>query len=165
MAESPKGKQAARAGTRSESQAKRPRKKPSLNREAWLAAARQALIQEGTAGVEVNKLAKRLGSSRSSFYWFFEDRAQLLTQLLGYWAQSSTQLLEQIALEHAHDGMAAYRAVGNFWLDEVRYDPKWDGAVRDWARTSEPVRKLWKMLTRSESLSWSAFSFAWATSG
>lgn len=105
-------------------------------------AARQALIEEGTAGVEIKKLAKRLRASRSSFYWFFKDRAQLLVELLDYWAQSSTEVLEQTILEHADDGMAAYRAVTNLWVDEDRYDPKWDGAVRDWARTSESVRKV-----------------------
>ena len=35
------------------------RKREPLGRQAWLDAARQALIEEGTAGVEVNKLAKR----------------------------------------------------------------------------------------------------------
>src|SRR5579871_1567521 len=50
------------------------RKRTSPGPDAWLEAARAALIEEGTAGVEINKLAKRLGCSRSSFYWFFEDR-------------------------------------------------------------------------------------------
>jgi hypothetical protein len=30
----------------------------------------------------------------------------------------------------------------DLWIDENEYDPKWDGAVRDWARTSEAVRKV-----------------------
>ena len=36
------------------------KRSPALGREAWLETARQALIAEGTAGVEINKLAKRL---------------------------------------------------------------------------------------------------------
>jgi len=62
-------------------------------RDVWLDTARQALIEEGTAGVEIKKLAKRLGASRSSFYWFFKNRAQLLEELVGYWAQTSTVTL------------------------------------------------------------------------
>src|ERR1700730_3843920 len=67
-----------------------------LGREIWLDTARQALIEEGTVGVEINKLAKRLGSSRSGFYWFFKDRAQLLEELLAYWERTSTILFENI---------------------------------------------------------------------
>lgn len=113
-----------------------------LGREIWLDTARQALIEEGTAGVEINKLAKRLGSSRGGFYWFFKDRAQLLDELLAYWASTSTVLFEQILLKPGRNGMEEYQALIDLWIDEKQYDPKWDGAVRDWARTSEAVRRI-----------------------
>jgi AcrR family transcriptional regulator len=73
---------------------RRPRlKRPPLGREAWLEAARQALIEEGTRGVDVKKLAKRLGAaSRGGFYWFFKSRQHLLDELLAYWARTSTVL-------------------------------------------------------------------------
>jgi AcrR family transcriptional regulator len=113
-----------------------------LGREIWLDTARQALIEEGTAGVEINKLAKRLGSSRSGFYWFFKDRAQLLEELLAYWQRTSTVLFERILQLPGRSGMEKYQAMTDLWIDEKDYDPKWDGAIRDWARTSEDVRKL-----------------------
>ena len=118
------------------------RKQPPLGREIWLDTARRALIEEGTAGVEINKLAKRLRSSRGGFYWFFKDRAQLLRELLDYWVRTSTVLFERILQTPGHDGMEEYLALTNLWIDEKEYDPKWDGAVRDWARTSEAVRKV-----------------------
>lgn len=31
------------------------------------------------------------------------------------------------------------RIARRLWLSEKEYDPKWDGAVRDWARTSQKV--------------------------
>ncbi len=34
------------------------------------------------------RLAKRLGLSRTSFYWFFEDREQLLAALLSALART-----------------------------------------------------------------------------
>ena len=113
-----------------------------LGREIWLDTARQALIEEGTAGVEINKLAKRLRVSRGGFYWFFKDRAQLLEELLAYWVQTSTVLFERILKVPDRNGMEEYLAMTNLWVDENEYDPKWDGAVRDWARTSEIVRKV-----------------------
>lgn len=116
--------------------------KAPLGRDIWLDTARRALIEEGTAGVEINKLAKRLGSSRGGFYWFFKDRAQLLDELVQYWAQTSTVLFERVLDRHKGDGLAEYLAMTNLWVDEKEYDPKWDGAIRDWARTSETVRKV-----------------------
>ena len=118
------------------------RKQRPLGREIWLDTARRALIEEGTAGVEINKLAKRLRSSRGGFYWFFKDRAQLLRELLDYWVRTSTVLFERILQTPGRNGMEEYLALTNLWIDEKEYDPKWDGAVRDWARTSEAVRKV-----------------------
>jgi AcrR family transcriptional regulator len=116
--------------------------KPPLGRDIWLDTARRALIEEGTAGIEINKLAKRLGSSRGGFYWFFKDRAQLLDELVQHWAQTSTILFERVLDGYQRDGLAEYLAMTNLWVDEEEYDPKWDGAIRDWARTSETVRKV-----------------------
>jgi AcrR family transcriptional regulator len=116
-------------------------KRGPLGREAWLSAARQALIEEGTAGVEINKLAKRLSVTRGGFYWFFTDRAHLLDELLKYWIETSTALFERILTTRGGDGMAQYRALVDLWVDEKEYDPGWDGAVRDWARTSSAVRE------------------------
>jgi AcrR family transcriptional regulator len=134
------GKAAPRKAARSASSP--PRKREPLGRQVWLDAAREALIEEGTAGVEVNKLAKRLGSSRGGFYWFFQNRQQLLDELLGYWAETGTALFEKVLRTPGHNGMEEYVALINLWIDESDYDPKWDGAVRDWARTSEAVREV-----------------------
>jgi AcrR family transcriptional regulator len=122
---------------------RRPR---SLGREAWLEAARSALIEEGTAGIEINKLAKRLGVSRGGFYWFFASRDQLLDELLAFWVQTSTHLFERILRSHDGDGMREYQALVDLWIDEKEYDPKWDAAVRDWARTSAAVLSAVKVV-------------------
>lgn len=122
--------------------ARQPRKKSQpLGREIWLNTARQALIEEGTAGVEINKLAKRLGVSRGGFYWFFKSREQLLDELLAYWAQTGTVLFERILQARGRNGVQEFQAIIDLWIDENEYDPKWDGAVRDWARTSAAVLK------------------------
>lgn len=118
------------------------RGKPSrqpLGRDAWLEAARAALIEEGTAGVEVNKLAKRLDVTRGGFYWFFASREQLLDALLEFWKQTSTMHFERIACDPGRSGVEKFEALVALWIDEKDYDPKWDGAVRDLARTSAKV--------------------------
>jgi AcrR family transcriptional regulator len=127
--------------TQHKSAGRKRKKRAALGREAWLDAAREALIEEGTAGVEINKLAKRLGVTRGGFYWFFESREALLDALLSYWSDTSTRLFERILQSPGHNGRDEYRALIDLWIGEDEYDPKWDGAVRDWARTSAAVLK------------------------
>lgn len=117
-----------------------PKERKPLGRQAWLKVARQALIEEGTAGVEINKLAKRLRVSRGGCYWFFKDRQHLLDELLAYWAETGTAAYERILRGRGHDGMRKLRAFADLWID-ADDDLKWDCAVRDWARTSFEVRK------------------------
>ena len=119
-------------------------KRQRLGRDAWLNTARQALIEEGTAGLEINKLATRLGVTRGGFYWFFKSREKLLDELLTYWANTSTQLFERVLHTCGGNGMREYHALADLWIDENEYDPRWDAAVRDWARTSKAALKTVK---------------------
>ena len=48
----------------------------------WLDVALSALAVEGVAHVTVLNLSERLGVSRSSFYWYFKNRDELLDALL-----------------------------------------------------------------------------------
>ncbi len=38
--------------------------------------------------------------------------------------------------------MDKLKALTDLWIDERDYDPRWDGAVRDWARTSQSVHDI-----------------------
>lgn len=127
----------ARKARKTAGRARSPRQ--PLGRDAWLEAARRALIEEGTAGIEVNKLAKRLDVTRGGFYWFFESREQLLDALLDLWVQTGIVRFEQIANAEGKSGPQKFMMLVDLWLNERDYDPKWDGAVRDWARTSSRV--------------------------
>src|SRR5437016_6124132 len=110
-----KSTQARKTPVRKGTPSRRERTVP-LGREVWLDTARRALIEEGTAGVEINKLAKRLGSSRGGFYWFFKDRAQLLEELLQYWVRTSTVLFERIVQLPRRNGMDKFLAMTDLWL-------------------------------------------------
>ena len=110
-----------------------------LGRNAWLDAARDALIEEGVAGMEVNKLAKRLGVTRGGFYWFFKSSEQLREELLAYWERSSCAQFEAVL---RRNGPEKFRALVDVWVEEKEYNPKWDSAVRDWARTSAKVARV-----------------------
>ncbi|MEE8333040.1 MAG: TetR/AcrR family transcriptional regulator [Alphaproteobacteria bacterium] len=57
----------------------------SRSREDWIDAAWEALGESGIEGVRVERLARRLGVTKGSFYWHFKDRQALVTALLDRW--------------------------------------------------------------------------------
>jgi len=48
------------------------------------------LISDGVEKVKVLTLAERLDVSRSSFYWYFKSRQELLDSLLELWEATNT---------------------------------------------------------------------------
>ena len=88
---------------------------PKSFAQKWIDAARKALIQEGHAGIKVDRLAANLGVTRGGFYHNFSDRDDLLVCLL-------------------HD-----------WEDRCQFLPKsdrdFDMAVREWGRSDQ--RAAW----------------------
>src|SRR6266581_6890306 len=61
-----------------------------LAREDWADAALAAIAEGGLAAVAVEPLALRLGTSKGSFYWHFENRDSLLTAALAHWEEQYT---------------------------------------------------------------------------
>lgn len=92
--------------------------------------------------MEINKLARRLGVTRGGFYWFFNSSAQLRDELLAYWERTSTAQFEGLLRADGVNGMDEFRAFSRLWIDEKDYDPAWDAAIRDWARTSPKVARV-----------------------
>lgn len=68
----------------------------SLNREAWLGAARRALLKGGVEAVRVAKLARDLRVTKGSFYWHFRDRDELLQLLLREWEGEAAELAAEL---------------------------------------------------------------------
>jgi AcrR family transcriptional regulator len=112
----------------------------SLARADWIASARALLVAEGVDAVKVTRLAEALGVTRGSFYWHFADRADLLDALLAQWERQNTRAVVE-AVEGALDLTGGILGLFDVWVDEARFDPALDGAVRDWARRAPKVRK------------------------
>ncbi len=111
-----------------------------VTRGDWLNAARDVLVGEGVADVKILTLASRLGVSRSSFYWYFGSRADLLEALLEDWEMRNTDpILHHCALPSA----TITQALCNFFrcfVDDTIFDPHLDFAIREWSRRDPSVR-------------------------
>jgi AcrR family transcriptional regulator len=102
-----------------------------VSKAQWLEAGLEALSQGGVSSVTVEGLARSLGIARSGFYWHFEDRRDLLRQLLAYWSQELTAVVTENAEVRALDPRSRLTRTAEMILD---YDlARYDVAIRQWA--------------------------------
>lgn len=108
----------------------------------WLDIALRTLVEDGVDHVRILPLAQRLGVSRSSFYWYFESREDLLSRLLQVWQEKNTRGI--IAQAERPSGSIAEAVLHVFecWIDENLFDPRLDFAIREWARRSPEVKVI-----------------------
>jgi AcrR family transcriptional regulator len=77
-----------------------------LTRDDWITAALAAIADGGLAAVGVEPLAARLGATKGSFYWHFENREALLEAAIGRWEkETTTDVVAEITA--AHDAPAS----------------------------------------------------------
>jgi AcrR family transcriptional regulator len=110
-------------------------KAPRRDREDWVEAARRALVDGGVAKVKVEPLAALLGVTTGSFYHHFRRRQDLLDAVLAHWERENTEPLFRAVSAAGDDPDSQLDALFEAWLAESDYDPAYDSAVRDWART------------------------------
>lgn len=60
-----------------------------LSRDSWIEAALQLLLQSGPDAVAVQPIARKLGTTKGSFYWHFSSRDDLLRATLARWEQGA----------------------------------------------------------------------------
>lgn len=66
------------------------KQKVVLDRESWVTAAMEALLELGIGSVSISKLAEKLNITRGSFYHHFSGREDLLIAMLQHWEESLT---------------------------------------------------------------------------
>ena len=109
------------------------------SREGWLEAAYGALLESGVEAVKIQPLAKKLKLSRTSFYWFFEDREQLLAALIALWRNKNTGNLVKQSEAYAESIAEAMLNVFDCWLDKALFDSQFEFAIRSWAIQSPEI--------------------------
>lgn len=85
--------------------------------EGWLEAAYQALLESGVDSVKILPLAKKLSLSRTSFYWFFKDREELLAALVSRWREKNTGSIVRQSEAYAETLVEAMLNIFDCWLD------------------------------------------------
>jgi AcrR family transcriptional regulator len=109
--------------------------------EKWLQGAYDSLIQGGIDSVRIAPLAAKVKLSRTSFYWFFEDRETLLSALIDQWRAKNTGNLIKQADCYAESISEAILNVFDCWLNAELFDSQLELAVRAWAQQSAKISR------------------------
>jgi AcrR family transcriptional regulator len=109
------------------------------SQEGWFDAAYASLLESGIDSVRILPLAKRLGLSRTSFYWFFKDRESLLDALIARWRDTNTGNLVKQSEAYAETLVEAMLNVFDCWIDADLFDARFEFAVRSWALQSPDI--------------------------
>lgn len=107
--------------------------------ELWLEAAYDLFLESGVDSVRILPLAKKLSLSRTSFYWFFKDRDELLQALLARWREKNTGNLTRRSEAYAESVTEAMLNVFDCWIDRDLFDSKFEFAIRSWALQSPEI--------------------------
>ncbi|SFJ23034.1 DNA-binding transcriptional regulator, AcrR family [Phyllobacterium sp. CL33Tsu] len=109
------------------------------SQEGWLDAAYASLLESGIDSVKILPLAKKLGLSRTSFYWFFKDREELLAALVAKWREKNTGNMVKQSEAYAESLVEAMLNVFDCWINFALFDAKFEFAVRSWALQSPEI--------------------------
>ncbi len=107
--------------------------------EVWLETAYATLIEAGVDAVRILPLARKLKLSRTSFYWFFKDRDELLAALLERWRAGNTGAIVRQSQAYAEGIAEAMLNIFDCWLDRSLFDSEFEFAVRSWGLQSAEV--------------------------
>src|SRR5690606_37143758 len=109
------------------------------SQEGWLEAAYDSLLESGVESVKILPLAKRLNLSRTSFYWFFRDREELLGALVARWRDKNTGNLVKQCEAYAESLAEAMLNVFDCWLNKDLFDSQFEFAIRSWGLQSPEI--------------------------
>jgi len=103
------------------------------NQRAWIDAAYELLVNAGVGAVKIVPLARKLKTSRTSFYWLFKDREEILAALLARWESQNTRAVIDQSERYAASIVEATLNVFDCWFDPAVFDSEFEYAVRSWS--------------------------------
>jgi AcrR family transcriptional regulator len=108
-------------------------------KDSWTRAGLSALAEGGPDAVRIELLARSLGVSKGGFYWHFEDREELLGEMLESWERGGVD--EVIAAVEDGEGDPKRRLRRLFEIASASAEERLrtELAIREWARHDEAV--------------------------
>jgi len=109
-----------------------------LSRTDWLDFALTTLAEDGYDALKANRMTRRLGVTRGSFYWHFGSVEDFTKALIDHWSERTTDaLIEDVRRE----GSSADQ-LRRLMRQALRSTARLERAVRSWATVDPHVADL-----------------------
>ena len=117
--------------------------KPRLSPDDWIFAGFNALAELGPTALKAEVLARRLGSSKGSFYWHFPDVPGFHAAMMQLWEQRAvTDIISTLAsLPDPRDRLRALAQIAREKPAELDPTQPAESAIRAWGRSVPLVRQ------------------------
>jgi AcrR family transcriptional regulator len=113
----------------------------------WIDAALDIMVEEGVSGVKIQRLCERLGVTKGSFYWHFDDLDAFLEEVARHWLDGDGVLPKGTKL-----GPAGNPDRNLLLAMQAFTEPRWRSlarAMRDWSQRDERARASMAAMDRS----------------
>ncbi len=115
-----------------------------LTKQDWLRAGFTSLVETGPSGLKAEPLARRLKTTKGSFYWHFRDVCQFQSAMLTHWQQGAfTDIVEYLEREPSIPKrlrLLGQIATGAAWTGYR--DAPIEPAIRAWSRSDAKVAQV-----------------------
>ena len=108
--------------------------------QVWITGALDLIVKDGVDALKVEKLAREIGVSKGSFYWFFNGLDDLRFRIMEFWkTQLNAQIIETV--RHSQGGLEDKL---HLLIDIVheRQSGRYDAEIRAWALRNDMVMQF-----------------------
>lgn len=105
----------------------------------WLQAALDSLLAHGVNGISIERLAQTLGTSKSGFYWHFNNKDDLLENILTYWESEFTDTVINSNSQQPESAEKKLQLISDMIMDHQL--GRYDMPLRTWGNEDNSVRK------------------------
>lgn len=119
------------------------------NKIAWIEAGFQMLSEGGIDSVRVDRISKKIGLTRGSFYWHFKSRAEFLDAMLELWHKKGTSDIIALVEQEKDNPNNRLSALLNLTAKgaDARYGGKFaEMAIRIWGKSNPKVAAAVKQI-------------------
>jgi len=110
-----------------------------ISKDQWLQAALNSLLEHDVNGISIERLAKTLDTSKSGFYWHFNNKDDLLESILSYWESEFTDTVINSSTQQLENAEKKLQFISNMIMDHQL--GRYDLALRTWSNEDKGVRK------------------------
>ena len=110
-----------------------------VSKAEWLQTALDILKVEGIEGIRVEHIARKLGISKSGFYWHFKDLEDLKSQILEYWTHEFTEVVTSNRILSEEDPKKRLKLVMEMIVDHDL--TALEVEMRSWAKADPKISR------------------------